>query len=224
MSDRQQTEVTDVVSDWETFLKRQYNKRERVELAKEFPHKRSFYIDYRNLEAFGKRGLSLADQLIAKPEKVMGDVKDALVRLGVIEEKDRSSIHIRFTNLTRKTAIRDIRSNQINTFVSVEGILRKTTEVRPRVTSAVFKCLECGQITPPYPRRSTGSSRSPSASAPPARRRPRSNWCRKNPISWTPRSCGSRSRPRGFAAANSRRPSTWTSPTTSPAIPPPATG
>ena len=38
----------------------------------------------------------------------MGDVKDALVRLGVIEEKDRSSIHIRFTNLTRKTAIRDI--------------------------------------------------------------------------------------------------------------------
>ena len=153
MSDRQQTEVTDVVSDWETFLKRQYNKRERVELAKEFPHKRSFYIDYRNLEAFGKRGLSLADQLIAKPEKVMGDVKDALVRLGVIEEKDRSSIHIRFTNLTRKTAIRDIRSNQINTFVSVEGILRKTTEVRPRVTSAVFKCLECGQITPPYPQK-----------------------------------------------------------------------
>ncbi|NVO65776.1 minichromosome maintenance protein MCM [Methanofollis tationis] len=153
MSDRQQTEVTDVVSDWETFLKRQYNKRERVELAKEFPHKRSFYIDYRNLEAFGKRGLALADQLIAKPEKVMGDVKDALVRLGVIEEKDRSSIHIRFTNLTRKTAIRDIRSNQINTFVSVEGILRKTTEVRPRVTSAVFKCLECGQITPPYPQK-----------------------------------------------------------------------
>ncbi|MDD3112581.1 MAG: minichromosome maintenance protein MCM, partial [Methanofollis liminatans] len=70
-----------------------------------------------------------------------------------IEEKDRSSIHIRFTNLTRKTAIRDIRSNQINTFVSVEGILRKTTEVRPRVTSAVFKCLECGQITPPYPQK-----------------------------------------------------------------------
>jgi len=153
MSGLQQTEVTDVVSDWETFLKRQYNKRERVELAKEFPHKRSFYIDYRNLEAFGKRGLALADQLIAKPEKVMGDVKDALVRLGLIEEKDRQRIHIRFTNFSHKTTIRDIRSNQINTFVSVEGILRKTTEVRPRVTAAVFKCLECGQLTPPYPQK-----------------------------------------------------------------------
>ncbi|MDK2974534.1 MAG: replicative helicase Mcm [Methanofollis sp.] len=153
MPDRQQTEVTDVVSDWETFLKRQYNKRERAELAKEFPHKRSFYIDYRNLEAFGKRGLALADQLIAKPEKVMGDVKDALVRLGVIEEKDRLKIHIRFTNLSHRTEIRDIRSSQINTFVSVEGILRKTTEVRPRVTMAVFKCLECGQLTPPYPQK-----------------------------------------------------------------------
>jgi len=153
MSGLQQTEVTDVVSDWETFLKRQYNKRERVELAKEFPHKRSFYIDYRNLEAFGKRGLALADQLITKPEKVMGDVKDALVRLGLIEEKDRQRIHIRFTNFSHKTTIRDIRSNQINTFVSVEGILRKTTEVRPRVTAAVFKCLECGQLTPPYPQK-----------------------------------------------------------------------
>ncbi|TAJ44581.1 minichromosome maintenance protein MCM [Methanofollis fontis] len=153
MAERKTAEVTDVVSDWETFLRRQYNKKERVELAKEFPHKRSFYIDYRNLEAFGKRGLALADQLIAKPEKVMGDVKDALVRLGIIEEKDRPAVHIRFTDLSRKTAIRAIRSNQINTFVAVEGILRKTTEVRPRITTAVFKCLECGQLTPPYPQK-----------------------------------------------------------------------
>jgi replicative DNA helicase Mcm len=150
MSPRQNTEVTDVVSDWETFLKRQYNRKERVELAKEFPHKRSFYIDYRNIEGFGKRGLALADELIERPEKVMNDVKDALVRLGIIEEKDRRIVHVRFTNLTRKTKIRDIRANQINTFVAVEGILRKTTEVRPRIVSAVFKCLECGQLTPPY--------------------------------------------------------------------------
>ncbi len=150
MSPRQNTEVTDVVSDWETFLKRQYNRKERVELSKEFPHKRSFYIDYRNLEAFGKRGLALADELIERPEKVMNDVKDALVRLGIIEEKDRRLVHVRFMNLTRKTKIRDIRANQINTFVAVEGILRKTTEVRPRIVAAVFKCLECGQLTPPY--------------------------------------------------------------------------
>ncbi|MDO9034219.1 MAG: minichromosome maintenance protein MCM, partial [Methanoregula sp.] len=31
-------------------------------------------------------------------------------------------------------------SDDINTFVSIEGTLRKTTEVRPRVVEAVFKC------------------------------------------------------------------------------------
>ncbi|MBP2144969.1 replicative DNA helicase Mcm [Methanofollis sp. W23] len=150
MAARENADVTDVVADWEKFLKRRYNKKERIELAKEFPHKRSLYIDYHNLEAFGRKGLALADQVVAKPEKVMADVKDALVRLGIIGEKDRRRVHVRFTNLTRKTKIRDIRSNQINTFVAVEGILRKTTEVRPRITAAVFRCLECGQLTPPY--------------------------------------------------------------------------
>ena len=54
--------------------------------------------------------------------------------------KEPKGVNIRFTNLPRKTAIREIRSDDINMFVSVEGILRKTTEVRPRIVEAVFKC------------------------------------------------------------------------------------
>ncbi|MFA7153339.1 MAG: minichromosome maintenance protein MCM, partial [Methanoregulaceae archaeon] len=49
-------------------------------------------------------------------------------------------INIRFINLPRKIGIRHIRSDHINKFVSVEGILRKTTEVRPRIVQAVFRC------------------------------------------------------------------------------------
>ncbi len=43
--------------------------------------------------------------------------------------------------------MRDIRSDQMNQFLSVEGILRKTTEVRPRIVDAVFRCTSCNKLT-----------------------------------------------------------------------------
>ncbi|MEG3057051.1 MAG: minichromosome maintenance protein MCM [Methanoculleus sp.] len=58
-------------------------------------------------------------------------------------------MNIRFTNLPQRTNVRDIRAEQINTFVAIEGILRKTTEVRPRIVSAVFRCRTCGKLTDP---------------------------------------------------------------------------
>jgi replicative DNA helicase Mcm len=85
----------------------------------------------------------MADELLENPGKVLEDVGDAIKSGQLIRTKDGKEpkgINIRFTNLPKKIAIRNIRSDDINTFVSAEGILRKTTEVRPRVVEAVFKC------------------------------------------------------------------------------------
>ena len=74
---------------------------------------------------------------------MLEDVWDAIKNNQLIRTKDGKEpkgVNIRFTNLPKKTAIREIRSDDINMFVSVEGILRKTTEVRPRIVEAVFKC------------------------------------------------------------------------------------
>ncbi len=124
------------------------------DIAREHPHKRSLNIDYRLLEKSGKKGLTMADELLRSPGKVIEDVKEAIRHNNLIFTKDDEekvgSINIRFTNLPRKIAIRDIRSHHINTFITVEGILRKTTEVRPRLTKAVFRCLQCGTLTAPY--------------------------------------------------------------------------
>jgi replicative DNA helicase Mcm len=145
--------ITDRVGDWRRFLNK-HHKKEMGEITREFPHKRSLYIDYRSLEKWGKKGLSLADDLLHSPGKSIEDVRDAIRQYNLIfnkdEEENVEQINIRFNNLPRKTAIRDIRSHHINTFVTVEGILRKTTEVRPRITSAVFRCLQCGDLTSPY--------------------------------------------------------------------------
>jgi len=134
---------TDKTGDWSRLLKTRY-KKELGEISREYPHKRSLFIDYRDIERFGKVGISLADELLENPGKVIEDVWDAIKNDQLIKSKDGKDvpkgINIRFTNLPRKTLIRNIRSDDINTFVSCEGILRKTTEVRPRIVEAAFRC------------------------------------------------------------------------------------
>jgi replicative DNA helicase Mcm len=139
-------EVTDVVGEWTKFLKKQY-KRELAELSREYPHNRSLIIDYRSI--LNNR---LAFELLRSPGKVIGDIRDAIIQNKLIKLKDGEDperINIRFTNLPQRTDVRDIRAEQINTFVAIEGILRKTTEVRPRIVSAVFRCRSCGKLTDP---------------------------------------------------------------------------
>ncbi|MEN6443369.1 MAG: minichromosome maintenance protein MCM [Methanoregula sp.] len=133
---------SDKAGDWSRFLKSRY-KKQLGELSREYPYKRSLVIDYRDIVRFGKPGINLADELVENPGKVLEDVWDAVKNDQLIRLKDGKEPHginIRFINLPRKTPIREIRSDDINKFVSCEGILRKITEVRPRIIEAVFKC------------------------------------------------------------------------------------
>ncbi|HOX35377.1 MAG TPA: minichromosome maintenance protein MCM [Methanoregulaceae archaeon] len=133
---------SDRVADWSRFLKSRY-KKDLSEISREYPHRRSLYIDYREVEKFGKAGIDLADELLENPGKVLEDVGDAIRTNKLIQGKDGKDvkgINVRFRNLPQKIGIRHIRSDDINRFISVEGILRKTTEVRPRIVEAVFKC------------------------------------------------------------------------------------
>lgn len=135
-------ETNDRASEWSRFLKSRYRK-ELSELSREYPHRRSLYIDYREIEKYGKTGITLADELLENPGKVIEDVWEAIRSNQLVRPKDGKEprgINVRFKNLPQKIGIRNIRSDDINRFISIEGILRKTTEVRPRIVDAVFKC------------------------------------------------------------------------------------
>ncbi len=135
-------EITDRDADWHKFLKSRYRK-ELDEISREYPFRRSLYINYHDIESFGKTGTQMADELLENPGKVIGDIRDAIKNhrlIKVKKEKDPADVNIRFLSLPRKIAIREIRSDHIGQLISVEGILRKTTEVRPRITLAVFRC------------------------------------------------------------------------------------
>jgi len=137
-----ETEITSRDAEWSRFLKNRY-KKQLADLTREYPYRRSLQVDYREVESFGKTGIRLADELLDNPGKVIADVKDAIKNHQLIKTKDgrvAEHINIRFVNLPKKTGIRHIRSDDINKYITVEGILRKITEVRPRIVNAVFRC------------------------------------------------------------------------------------
>jgi replicative DNA helicase Mcm len=55
-------------------------------------------------------------------------------------------VNLRITNLPRdaKVEIRYLRAKHLGKLVAVEGLARKATTVRPRMTHALFKCSRCG--------------------------------------------------------------------------------
>ena len=138
-----EVEVADRDADWTRFLKTRY-KDELEVLSREYPFKRSLYIDYNEIVSFGKIGTRLSDELLSYPGKVLTEIRDTIRERNLVRVKkgqDKPNIHVRIVNLPKKIAIRDIRSEHIGTFITVEGIIRKITEVRPRITIARFRCV-----------------------------------------------------------------------------------
>lgn len=151
----EELEVIDRAEDWAGFLKEKY-KSALNKISREYPSTRSMTIEYDVLEKYGETGIILADHLLERPGKTLGDIKDAIRTANLISGKDLEGqditeeiikgMNIRFIHLPRKTSIRNIRSEHINKFISIDGIVRRVTEVRPRLVVGAFRCAK-GHIT-----------------------------------------------------------------------------
>ncbi|HJJ26793.1 MAG TPA: minichromosome maintenance protein MCM [Methanocorpusculum sp.] len=151
----EELEVIDRAEEWAGFLKKKY-KSALNKISREYPSTRSMTIEYDVLEKYGKTGIILADDLLERPGKTLGDIKDAIRTANLISGKDLEGqditediikgMNIRFIHLPRKTSIRNIRSEHINKFISIDGIVRRVTEVRPRLVIGAFRCAN-GHIT-----------------------------------------------------------------------------
>ena len=151
----EQLDVIDRAEEWAGFLKKKY-KSALNKISREYPSTRSLTIEYDSLEKYGKTGIILADDLLEHPGKTLGDIKDAIRTANLISGKDLEGqditediikgMNIRFIHLPRKTSIRNIRSEHINKFISIDGIVRRVTEVRPRLVVGAFRCAN-GHIT-----------------------------------------------------------------------------
>lgn len=113
-------------------------------VALSYPEKRSLVVDYWDVD---KHDSKLADTLLKQPYKSVYNAQEALKRIDVASEQ-KLELHFRVSNLPemQKVVIRKIRANRLGTLIAVEGLVKKITEVRPKLQVAAFHCAKCGAI------------------------------------------------------------------------------
>lgn len=99
-------------------------------------------LDFNKLQEFSTL---IADNLLDLPEETIANLEIALEESEFLAEKKP---RVRLIELPKSctTPIRAIRAKHLDKLLTVEGIIRQASEVRPQVTNAKFECPNCGAI------------------------------------------------------------------------------
>ncbi|KYK19962.1 hypothetical protein AYK24_04700 [Thermoplasmatales archaeon SG8-52-4] len=132
-----------LVAKWQKFLEEQC-KSDIEDVALEYPDKRSLYIDYWDIDKVDSK---LAELLIEQPYKAFYNAEEALKNIDVASE-NKLQLHFRVLNLpdTNRILIRKIRANHLGKLAAVDGLVKKRTEVRPKLQVGAFQCQKCGAV------------------------------------------------------------------------------
>lgn len=128
---------------WEEFYKRYYWE-QLLSLAGIYPESKSLVIEFPDIERYD---LELATELLETPTKVLDDANNALRKIDLPMDVTLEDAYIRIIKLSSRIDIRLLRSENISKLIAIDGIIRKATEVRPKLVRAAFECQRCGHIT-----------------------------------------------------------------------------
>ena len=118
------------------FIETNYSKQLQSSIRK---GQKSIVLDFVELSKFDP---DLSEELLDDPDNL---IKSAEFSLSNFDLQDKN-FRVRFRNLpsSQNLKIKDIRSIHLRKFISLDGIIRQASEVRPQVVSAKFECPNCG--------------------------------------------------------------------------------
>ncbi|PSP72235.1 ATPase [Halobacteriales archaeon QS_3_64_16] len=136
-------ESTELVDRFEEFY-RTYYRNEIGELAQKYPsEQRSLYVSWADLYQFDP---DLAEDYQSQPGQLQEYAEEALRVYDLPIDVGLGQAHVRI-DLNDPTEIREIRAHHRGQLLSVHGIVRKATDVRPKIQEAAFECQRCGTLT-----------------------------------------------------------------------------
>jgi len=138
-------ERVDVQSRFEDFFKEEQYRKVIGMLPIE--GKTSFGVDFGDLVAFDNE---LAKGLIDDPDEFLKHAKHAAMNQLQIEDIAYASkvkeLNIRIYHLFDVTPLRSVGSEHIGKLIMINGVVVKSTVVKPKVLKAAFECRRCGTI------------------------------------------------------------------------------
>lgn len=129
---------------WEEYLQKYGRKQDLLEVANAYPDKRSLTVDFREVAQFDPE---VAEFLVERPKQAIYAAEQAL--LNQLPANLKAPIHFRVREFPpdlseERVEVRNIRKKHLGRLITVEGLVRKVTEVRPKIQDAVFQCVRCG--------------------------------------------------------------------------------
>ncbi len=131
----------DLAARWEEFFENSENRVRVAEVADLYPEVRSINIAYAELDQFDP---DMAQFMLEEPQRVL-NIGESVVRKQVQQTRGNYEIHLRFKALApdSRVDVRKLRSEHLGKLVAIEGLVRKATDVRPKLVEAVFRCFRC---------------------------------------------------------------------------------
>jgi len=147
----EELEVIDPQERFQEFFKTERYRQRLSQMA--VAGKTSLMVDFEELLAFDQR---LAEKLLEKPDEYLKHANNAAYAQLQIEDPEYAekmaskteTVTVRIECLLQVAQLRKLGSDHIGKLVMVEGIVVRSTPVRPMVMQATFKCKRCGEITP----------------------------------------------------------------------------
>jgi len=134
----------DLLARWEEFFETADYRSKVIDVSDHYPELRSVNVSYSDLDQFDP---DMADFLLQHPNRVLWNGEQTIKKF-IPPSREGAEIHLRIVELPRdsRVEIRKLRSKHLGKFISVEGLVRKATEVRPKITAALFQCMRCHNI------------------------------------------------------------------------------
>ena len=145
----EELETVDPQEQFQEFLKTEKYRQRIAQMA--VAGKTSLIIDFEDLLVFDQK---LAETLLERQGEYLKHANNAAYDQLRIEDPEYAekleaqTLSVRIVKLLEAAQLRKLGSDHIGRLVMVEGIVVRSTPVRPMVMQAAFKCKRCGEMTP----------------------------------------------------------------------------
>ena len=135
----EELEITDPQERFQNFLKTEEYRQRLSQMA--MGGRTSLTVNFEDILGFDQQ---LAEELLDKPDEYLKHANNAAYAQLQIEDPEYAekaeTVDVRIVKLLEPAPLRKLGSGQIGKLVMVEGIVVRSSPVRPMVMRAAFKC------------------------------------------------------------------------------------
>ncbi|MDG6220828.1 MAG: minichromosome maintenance protein MCM [Candidatus Thermoplasmatota archaeon] len=133
---------------WIEFMEEYGYDSQAIAVADNFPQERSLFVEWEDIDEWDPIFLGF---ILENPEYAFRVAEDVLLDFVPADKREEImrhyiKIHVRLKGAPKDKfiLIRDIRHEHVGKYLTVNGIIKRASDIRPRLLMGVFRCSRCG--------------------------------------------------------------------------------